>query len=585
MTIFDVLNLLCGLALFLFGMNLMGTSLKKSVGNKLKNVLGEMTSNPFKGFGLGLIVTALVQSSSTTSVMVVGFVNSGTMALMDAIYVISGANLGATVTPWIMSLSSIGTVNGVTSTLEWFKVSSWLPIVAIIGAALLMFGKTNKKKDIAMIIMGFTVIMIGMEYMSGSMADLANDSTFHEIFTTFNNPLLGLLIGILFTVIVQSSSASIGVLQTLTTSGVITYNIAFPIIIGQNIGTCITALLSSIGATKDARRAALIHLYYNLIGGTITLVLYFIMTSIFDISILSKVANMWDIALINTLYKLFCAIILWPLSKFIVKIAEKSVPEKKEKEEIQLLDERFLSTPSVAVQSCRRASQKMAYLAFEGMKRAVGLFLEYDPKVSQQVREMEQKVDDYEDALGTYLVKLSSADMTQYDAETVTELLRLIGDFERISDHSVNLVESFEEIHDNKIVFSDQANNELSIMFGAVMEIMRISQNAFITENTDLAFEIEPLEQVVDYLKDEIKRRHIERLQNNECTIEHGFVLNDLLTNLERVSDHCSNIGACIIEISKYDALGMHVYLHEIKEDDPKFKELYNNYLNRYKLD
>lgn len=584
MTIFDVLSLVCGLALFLFGMHVMGNSLKKSAGNKLKNVLADITSNKFKGFGIGTAVTALVQSSSTTSVMVVGFVNSGTMTLEQAMYILVGANLGATATPWIMALSGITGMEGVSSTLEWFKVSSWLPIVAIVGISLLMFGKSNKKKDIAMIIMGFTIIMVGMEYMSDSVAGLAEDEVFHSILTTFSNPLLGVLVGIIFTLIVQSSSASIGVLQTLTTSGVVTYGIAFPIIIGQNIGTCITAILSSIGASKNAKRAALEHLYFNLFGGLITIVLYVLFSSIFDIALIDKVANMWNIALINTVYKLFCVIILWPLSKTIVRLSTISIKDKKEHEEIQLLDDRFLATPSVAVLSCRRASQKMAYLSFEGMRMALNTYNDYDAKVAQNVKEYEEKVDKYEDVLGTYLVKMSSLEMTKEDSKTVTELLRLIGDFERISDHSVNIIESFEEMHDGKIEFSTYANAEIKKMIDAVNEIMNITEQAFYSENINMASEVEPLEQVVDYLKEEIKKRHIERLQNSQCTIEQGFVLNDILTNLERVSDHCSNIAGCIIEISKYNSLGMHDYLNEIKHDDEKFKEMYAKYMEKYTL-
>lgn len=585
MGIFEILNLICGLALFLYGMEVMGDSLKKSAGNRLKTILGKMTSNQFKGFLLGLGVTAVIQSSSATTVMVVGFVNSGTMTLTQAIGVIMGANVGTAVTSWLTALSGIGGEGAeLVGYIEWLKPSAWMPILALIGICLIMFSKRGKKKDIGAILLGFSVLMVGMDIMSASVSGLKNDEAFKNLLTMFDNPILGVMAGLVLTAIVQSSSASVGILQSLTATGAITYGAAIPIIMGQNIGTCVTALISSFGANKNGKRAALAHLYFNVINVIIVLSAFYIIDGFVDFAFVDKTIGMWGVAGVHTLFKLISVAIMSPFTKWLEKLAVISVKDKNEDEQVNLLDERLIETPSVAIACADQVARSMADISCKALRLSLELLSSYDDKKADLVREYESKADVYEDALGTYLVKLSGRDMTVQDSHEVTKLLHIIGDFERISDHAVNILESAEEMKDKKITFSKEAQKEISVMVAAINEIITLADKAYDDNDLATAALVEPLEQVVDNLKYKIKLNHILRLQKNECTIEHGFILSDLLTNFERVSDHCSNIAGCLIELSKHNSLDMHKYLGEIKDGSREFDNKFKEYKAKYAL-
>lgn len=587
MTAFSVLQLVCGLALFLFGMEVMGDALKKSVGSGLKTMLGKMTSNPFKGFLLGLVVTAIIQSSSATTVMVVGFVNSGTMTLLQSVGVIMGANLGTAVTSWLTALSGLGG-NGAEETLgaiKWLKPDAWMPVLALIGICLVMFAKRGKKKDIGAIFLGFAVLMVGMEYMSGSVSGLQNDPAFQSMLQKFDNPLLCLLAGLLLTVIVQSSSASIGILQSLTVTGAITFGSAIPIIVGQNIGTCITAILSSFGANRNGKRAALIHLYFNIIGAVLVLGGFYIIDIFADFSFTAKVIDMWGVASVHTIFKIISIILIAPFYRQLEHLAHISVRNKEgEVEKENLLDERLLETPAIAVVRAAEVAADMAQISINSLKKSLSLFENYDVKVADSVRDLENKADTYEDALGTYLVRLSACSLDERDSKQITKLLHIIGDLERISDHAVNITESAEEMKEKKITFSEEAQRELAVMRLAINDILNVTCDAFVNNDIRKASEVEPLEQVVDDMREQIKLNHIIRLQKSECTIEHGFILSDLLTNFERVSDHCSNIAGCVIEISEFDALDMHKYLADVREGSAGYEEKYNEYKRKYNI-
>ena len=584
MEIFDILTLLLGLALFLYGMDVMGDSLKKSAGSSLKATLGKMTSNPVSGFLLGLIVTCVIQSSSATTVMVVGFVNSGTMTLLQAVGVIMGANVGTAITAWLTALSGIGS-NGeeIVDALKWLKPDAWMPILALIGICLIMFVKRGRKKDIGAVLLGFAVLMTGMDVMSGAVSGLKG---VEKILLMFDNPILGVLAGLVLTAIVQSSSASVGILQSLTTTGVITYGMAIPIVMGQNIGTCVTAMLSSIGANKNGRRAALVHLYFNIIGVIIWLSLFYLFDWIIGFPFVSKITDMWGIAIIHTVFKILSVAALSPFYKLLAKLACITIPDSKEdaEESVNLLDERLLGTPAVAVARATEVTVVMADISCKALYKSLTLFDEYDPKAAEDIRTLEDKADMYEDALGSYLVKISGSELDVRDSKQVTKLLHMIGDFERISDHAVNILESAEEMREKKIEFSREAQRELAVLRDAVGDILKLAECSFRENDVKLAADIEPLEQVVDDLRDAIKRNHILRLQKSECTIEHGFVLADLLNNFERVSDHCSNIGSCVVEISSYDALDMHKYLATIRQGSEEYDEKYKEYKVKYSL-
>ena len=591
---FEILTLVCGLALFLYGMDVMGNALKKSAGRKLKTILGNLTSNKFKGFMLGLGVTAIIQSSSATTVMVVGFVNSGTMLLGQAIGVIMGANVGTAVTAWLTALNGIEGGADATAWLAWLKPDAWMPILALIGICLLMFSKKSKLKDVGTILMGFAVLMIGMSTMSDAVSGLKNDEGFKSILTMFSNPILGVLAGTLLTAIVQSSSASVGILQALSVTGAISYGAAMPIIMGQNIGTCVTALISSFGANKNGKRAAFVHLYFNVIGVILWMGLYYLIgwiletTGTFGLFELanSEAIDMWGIAAVHTVFKIFSVLLLAPFTKLLEKLAVATVrgSDKKGDEYTDMLDERLLDTPAVAIDRCRTVACHMAEMSITPLIQSISLLNQYDPKLAQDIRDAEDKVDIYEDILGSYLVKLSSRSMEEQDSHEVTKLLHLIGDLERISDHSVNLTESAEEIKDKEIVFSEYAKRELNTMYAAVTEIVSITNRALSNMDLEEAAQVEPLEQVVDYLKDQIKLQHVIRVQKSQCTIEHGFILSDILTNLERVSDHCSNIAGCLIEMSRHDSLDLHNYLHEVKEGGKEYEQSYKKYMDKYAL-
>jgi len=590
-TISNVLSLFCGLALFLYGMDLMGNSLKKSAGSGLKNTLSKMTASPLRGFLLGLGVTAIIQSSSATTVMVVGFVNSGTMTLFQAIGVIMGANVGTAVTAWITGLSGLGAgaddkAETTVRILQWLKPDSWMPIVAVIGIALIMFSKRGRKKDLGAILIGFSILMVGMNKMGDSVGGLKDSDAFKSILTVFGeNPILGVLAGLVLTAIVQSSSASIGILQSLSTTGAITYGMAIPIILGQNIGTCVTAMISAIGANKNGKRAAVAHLYFNVIGVVFWLSAFYIVNAFANFAFVASYINMWGIAAVHTIFKLLAVGLLFPFAKYLEKLAILTVKDKEAENDSpsKLLDPRLIATPSIAVARATEVAATMASISCSAMRKSMKLITEYDADEAEQIRDLESKADVYEDELGSYLVKISAAPLTDADNHQLTKLLHIIGDFERISDHAVNIVESAEEIRQKKLAFSKEANRELAVMTAALEEILDISEHAFRESDLALAAKIEPLEQVVDDLKDQIKANHIQRLQKSECSIEHGFVLSDLLNNFERVSDHCSNVGGCIIELT-HDALDLHKYLAEVKADDGAFKKEFDAFKEKYAL-
>ncbi len=581
-----ILGLLCGLALFLYGMDVMGEALKKSAGSSLKAILGKMTSNPIKGFVLGLAVTAVIQSSSATTVMVVGFVNSGTMTLVQAVGVIIGANVGTAVTAWITATNQLNAMDA--GAMEWLtllKPDTWMPILAVVGICLTMFVKRGRKKDVGTILLGFSVLMTGMDLMSGAVGDLGKDLEW--MFTMFNdNPFLGVMAGLILTAVVQSSSASVGILQALTVSGSITFGGAIPIVMGQNIGTCVTAMISSISANKNGKRAALVHLYFNVIGVVVVLALFYIINAFAQFVFVGWAIDAWGVALVHTLFKLICVALIGPFYKGLAKLACLTIRDKKdaESEAVNLMDERLLDTPTVAVDRAAQVSYTMADLAGKSLIDALTLFENYDLKVADKVRDLEGKIDNYEDSIGSYLVKVSQCSLDRRDSEQVTKLLHIIGDYERISDHAVNIVESAEELRDKKITFSQEAERELTVLREAVHDILLKTTEAFVKNDLVKAAEIEPLEQVIDELRDKIKLNHVLRLQKNECSIDNGFILSDMLTNFERVADHCSNIAGCVIEISAYDALDMHKYLASVKHGSEDFEEKYKEYSKKYAL-
>ena len=582
----NVLGLLCGLALFLYGMDVMGDSLKKSAGSSLKTFLGKMTTNPIKGFLLGLIVTLVIQSSSATTVMVVGFVSSGTMTLVQSVGVIIGANVGTAITAWLTALNSLGGESGqdTVKLLSVLKPDSWVPIVAVIGICLIMFVKRGKKKDIGAILLGFAVLMTGMTMMSDAVSPLKQSESFKQILTMFENPILGILAGLVLTAIVQSSSASVGILQALTVTGAITYGAAIPIVMGQNIGTCVTAMISALGANRNGKRAAVVHLSFNVIGVVAVSILFYTLNAIFGFAFTALSINAWGVAIVHTLFKLICVVLIGPFYKQLAKLSVAIIKDSKDEQETStLLDDRLLGTPAVAVGRATQVVVNMAELSTKSLLDSISLFENFDPKVADSIRDIENKVDLLEDAIGSYLIKVSAKATDPADSEQITKLLHIIGDYERISDHAVNIVESCEEIRSKKLTFSDEAAKELSVLRSAVKEILDLACIAFVNNDLEAASKIESLEQVVDDLRDKIKLNHIIRLQKSECTIEHGFVLSDLLTNFERVADHCANVGGCVIEIAKYDALEMHKY-NKKKHGSAEFEKQYKEYSELYSI-
>lgn len=580
MTIFNALNLIGGLCLFLFGMNLMGQALERRAGSGLRSLLEKMTRNRLMGLLAGLGVTAVIQSSSATTVMVVGFVNSGLMTLRQSIGVIMGANIGTTVTAWILSLSGI---EGSSLLVQMFKPSTFTPILALVGIILYMFCKADKKKDTGMILLGFATLMFGMEAMSSAVSSLRNVPQFREIFLMFSNPILGVLVGAVLTGIIQSSSASVGILQALASTGQVTYGAAIPIIMGQNIGTCVTALLSSIGTNKNARRAALVHLNFNVIGATVGIVLFYVVRAVAAPALLGQAASEWGIAVAHSIFNILCTAVLLPMGGLLEKLVLRLVPEGKQPQREAELDERLLATPALALERCRTLIADMASYSMESLRESLNAITAYNQKSAEHIREDEAKTDHYEDIIGSYLVKLSARKIGESDSALAAEYLRIIGDFERIADHSVNILESAEEMQQKGIVFSAAALQEYSTMAGAVREVTALAYDSFVSGDVQAARQVEPLEQVIDDLKEEMRTRHIRRMQQGSCGIEAGFIWSDLLTNLERVSDHCSNIACCMIEGADHN-LHRHEVLQSIRGSGEIFDREYSSYRQKYAL-
>lgn len=571
MDIFSVLTMVGGLALFLYGMQVMGDGLAKVSGGKLERILENLTSNPIKAVLLGAGVTAVIQSSSATTVMVVGFVNSGIMKLNQAVGIIMGANIGTTVTSWILSLSGL---QGDNVFVKLCKPSSFSPLLAVIGVIFLLFIKDEKKKDIGAIMVGFAVLMFGMETMSDAVKPLANVPEFTGILTAFSNPLLGMIAGAVLTAIIQSSSASVGILQALCVTGAVSYGVAIPIIMGQNIGTCVTALLSSIGATKNAKRAAMVHLYFNIIGTVVFMVLFYTVNAVVGFSFLGTATNAAGIAVIHSLFNVFATMLLLPFGKGLEKLACLTIRDdvqpaevEEERKELQLLDSRFLEKPAFAMEQSVHVANKMAEESKRTLFTAMDLLWNYTEDGAKKVGELENLVDQYEDELGTYLVKLSRQNLSVHDSHTLSIVLHCIGDFERISDHAINIMEAAQEMHDKKLIFSPKAEEELKVFSRAVQDIVEKAYAVFRDQDEKLAQKVEPLEAVVDELNQEVKKRHIRRLREGKCTIELGFILSDITTSLERVADHCSNIAVCVTQVRE-DTYDTHGYLNSVKNED-----------------
>ena len=580
MSFFDVLNLIGGLCLFLFGMTFMGQALERRAGNGLKVLLGRLTTNRFAGLATGLGVTAVIQSSSATTVMVVGFVNSGLMTLRQSINVIMGANIGTTVTAWILSLAGIDSKNFFVSLL---KPSSFTPILALIGIVFYMLSKNSKRKDTGMILLGFATLMYGMETMSGAVSGLRNVPEFQQLFLAFTNPLLGVLAGAILTAIIQSSSASVGILQALASTGAVTYGAAVPIIMGQNIGTCVTALISSVGTNKNAKRAALVHLSFNVIGAAVWLTVFCIIKAVFAPIILTQSASLMGIAVSHSVFNILCTMLMLPLSGVLEKLVCKLIPDAKEPEKAKELDERLLGSPALALNQCGQILDRMAVDAVRALKSSLTCVGSYDGKTADEIRNAEDETDHLEDVLGTYLVKLTSRQIGEDESAKATEYMKLIGDYERIADHAVNILESAEELARKKIVFSEDADKEYRMICAAVSEILDLSYQAFSKGDFTSAQRTEPLEQVIDTMKEELRTRHILRLQKGECSVDAGFVWSDLLTNLERVSDHCSNISGCILDTTGH-TMNIHENQRIYRNSDENFKQTFAEYKRKYAI-
>ena len=580
MDIFDALSLIGGLCLFLFGMNIMGDALERRAGSALRTLLSRLTTNKMTGFLTGLGVTSVIQSSSATTVMVVGFVNSGLMDLKQAINVIMGANVGTTVTAWLLSLSGIESENFF---VQLLKPTSFTPVLALVGIILYMFCNGSKKKDTGAILLGFATLMFGMDTMSSAVSGLSEVEEFRNLFLMFQNPVLGVLAGALLTAIIQSSSASVGILQALAITGQVSYGAAIPIIMGQNIGTCITAMLSSIGTNKNAKRAAVVHLSFNVIGTMVWLSVFCVVKYIFSPALLDQSASLVGIAVAHSAFNILCTALLLPMSGVLEAVAKKIIPDAKTSEKDVELDERLLDTPPLALESCRRVTAEMGELSVSAMKESIKILTLYTDKLAEDIREKEEKTDRYEDMLGAYLVKLSSNRVSDADSAEVTELLKMIGDFERISDHAVNVLESAEELRQKGLSFSEAAMDELRSLTGAVGEILDLSMDAFVRTDLEAAAKVEPLEQVVDDLKESMRTRHMIRLQRGECSIDAGFVWSDLLTDLERVADHCSNIAGCVLDAARNN-VGLHEALREFRVDNQEFMDQYDRFAGRYAL-
>lgn len=580
MDIFNILSMIGGLCLFLFGMNLMGQALERRAGGKMHSILTKMTTNKFAGFITGCGITAVIQSSSATTVMVVGFVNSGLMTLRQATNVIMGANVGTTVTGWILSL---GGISGDSMWIRLLKPSSFTPILALVGIILYMFKKDHANKDTGMILLGFTTLMFGMETMTNAVSGLAEVPQFRNLFLMFQNPILGLLAGALLTTVIQSSSASVGILQAFAMTGQVTYGAAIPIVMGDAIGTCVTAMISSVGAKKDAKRAAMVHLLFNIIGATFWLAVYSLIRGIFVPSILNSSASLVGIAVVNTAFKLLSTMLLLPLSSVLEKLAVKIIPDADAIEKNVKLDDRLLLTPPLALGQARAVTVEMSEKAVFALKNSIGIFTGYTKENAEQIRKDEDACDELEDVLGTYLIKLSTEQLGRKESEAATALLKVIGDFERISDHAVNILESAEELRDKGLTLTEEALKEYDVISSAVVEVLDATMLAFRGEKSDVAETVEPLVQVIGILKEQLRTNHIVRMQDGKCTPQVGFVWSDILTNLERVSEHCSNIAGCVIDTAEHN-LNVHGSLREVRHDNAKYDEMFNKYIAEYTI-
>ncbi len=581
MDIFDVLTLIGGLSLFLFGMSIMGQALERRAGEKLRSLLGKFTTGRVAGLLTGLGVTAVIQSSSATTVMVVGFVNSGLMTLRQAVNVIMGANVGTTVTAWILSLAGIDSGNFFVRLL---KPSSFTPILALAGIILYLFVRGGKRKDTGMIFLGFATLMFGMETMSGAVSGLGEIPAFRNAFLLFRNPIAGVLAGAVLTAVIQSSSASVGILQALAVTGQVPFSAAIPIIMGQNIGTCVTAILSSVGANKNAKRAATVHLSFNCIGTVVWLLVFWAVKAFFRPALLDEPATLFGIAAVHTVFNLLCLLLMLPLSGALERLVTRIVPDEKRPEEYSELDERLFAAPSIALERGHKVAGDMAEIAVFSLKEGIAMLREYTPELAESIREKEEKTDYYEDILGTYLVKLSARQISGRDRVEAARLLKMIGDYERISDHAVNLLEAAEEMKEKGLHFTDRAHSELEVIFSAVEEILDRSLEAVLYNDLEAAAAVEPLEEVIDRLKEEMRTRHILRMQQGDCSIGAGFIWSDLLTDLERTADHCSNIAGCMLENVRQN-LNMHEMLREFRNESEDFREKFKEFEEKYNLD
>ena len=581
MDIFQVLKLLGGLSLFLFGMNLMGQALERRAGTGLRTLLSRLTTGKLAGLLTGLSITAVIQSSSAATVMVVGFVNSNLMTLKQAINVIMGANIGTTITAWLLSLAGIESGN---LFVRLLKPSSFTPVLAFIGIICYMFCKSTRKKDTGVILLGFATLMFGMEEMAAAVAGLGDIPAFQELFLLFRNPLLGLLAGAILTAVIQSSSASVGILQALAVTGQVSYGAAIPIIMGQNIGTCVTAMLSSVGANKNARRAALVHLSFNVIGSGVWLAVFWLVQAVLQPAFLDMPTSLFGIAAAHSAFNLLCTVLMLPLSGLLERLVTRLVPDDARREAQVELDERLFTTPSIALEQCRGVAADMAHTAVSALKDSLALLDRYSAELAASIREKEEKTDHYEDALGTYLVKLSTKQISAGDHAEAAKMLKMIGDMDRISDHADNLVESAEEMREKKLRFTPAASRELADLSRAVSELLDLTLSAFLDNDLEHAAMVEPLTQVVSRLKEQLRTSHILRLQQGECTIDAGFVWSDLLTDLDRTSGHCSNIAGCVIDIAQHN-INLHASLRELRSDSGEYRRQFQAFASKYALD
>ncbi len=580
MDIFQILTMIGGLSLFLFGMSIMGQSLERRAGGGLRAVIGKLTTGKAAGLLTGLGVTAVIQSSSATTVMVIGFVNSGLMTLKQAIHVIMGANVGTTITAWILSLAGIESGNVFVRLL---KPSSFTPVLALIGIIFYLFCKSAKKKDTGMILLGFATLMFGMETMSGAVSGLGSSESFRNLLLLFQNPVLGVLAGAVLTAVIQSSSASVGILQALAVTGQVSFGAAVPIIMGQNIGTCVTAMLSSIGANKNAKRAAMVHLSFNVIGTAVWLSVFCMIRALFAPAVLNSGASLFGIAAAHSVFNILCMVLMLPMTGFLEKLVNRMIPDQPGTDVKTELDERLFGTPSIALERCQEVAAALAHTSVSALKESMSAFAQYSQALAAKVREKEELTDHYEDLLGTYLVHLSTRQISESDSAQAAKLLKVIGDFERIADHGVNLIQSAEELNQKERKLTEKAGAEYTVISGAIAEILDISLKAFLEGDLESAKKVEPLEQVIDLLKEKMRMSHILRLQNGSCSIHVGFVWSDVLTDLERVSDHCSNIAGCVIDIAGHN-MNIHESLRDFRKDSAEFQNKFEEYSKKYTL-